>query len=303
MLRLMLDSHPDLAIPGESHFIVNKYRSQQSYSVDGQFDSDVLLKQITASPHFKRWEIPADLVFERAGGAKLLGFADTIAHLFKVYALVHGKTRWGDKTPMYVKSIGLLAELFPMAQFVHIIRDGHNVALSYLSVPWGPRSIWEVARKWKVDVGAGLKAGRPLGPARYMELRYEDLVADPTAELERICDFAHLEFVPTMLDFHEDAAGRLQTPYEDFHQSATRAPERGVRDWITEMSEADILAFEAVAGGMLSDLGYTRRFDSIPMRTLAKAKTQEIKLSAQAAGSRLWRTTQHSRGVRQAPQD
>jgi len=301
MLRLMLDSHPDLAIPGESHFIVNKYRRQQRYSVDGRFDSDVLLKQITASSHFKRWEIPADLVFERAGGAKLLGFADTIAHLFKVYALVHGKTRWGDKTPVYVRSINLLAELFPTALFVHIIRDGHNVAMSYLSVPWGPRSIWEVARKWKVDVGAGIKAGRRLGPSRYMELRYEDLVSDPEVELKGICHFAGLEFIPSMLDFYQDAAGRLQTPYEDFHQSATRAPERGMRDWTTQMSDADVLAFEAVAGRLLSELGYSRRFESIPIAKLTMAKAQEVKLSTQVAGSRFWRALQVSRAASQSP--
>ncbi len=98
-----------------------------------------------------------------------------------------------------------------------------------------------------------------------------------------------------MLDFYQDAAGRLQTPYEDFHQSATRAPERGMRDWMTQMSDADVLAFEAVAGRLLSELGYIRRFKSIPIAKLTKAKAQEVKLSTQVAGSRFWRAVQVSR--------
>jgi hypothetical protein len=189
-------------------------------------------------------------------------FADVIEAAFMANAAVHGKARWGDKTPIYVRSIPLLARLWPEARFVHLIRDGRDVALSYLSLHWGPSTIWSAARKWRRDVSAGIRDGQPLGTSRYLEVRYEALVAEPRATLEEICAFGRLPFDDAMLDPSERAGHETLAPDEGrpFHERSEGELDPRARDWRIQMPEADVRAFEAVAGTLIDDLRYERRF-------------------------------------------
>ena len=79
-----------------------------------------------------------------------------------------------------------LAELFPEADFVHLVRDGRDVAASFLELGWAG-SIEEAALHWKLRVRRGRRAGARLPAGRYHELRYEELVADPEPSLRRLC--------------------------------------------------------------------------------------------------------------------
>ena len=56
---------------------------------------------------------------------------DAIGAVYESYAAAHGKPRWGDKTPMYMRHLTLLERLFPEARYVHLIRDGCDAALSF----------------------------------------------------------------------------------------------------------------------------------------------------------------------------
>ncbi len=80
-------------------------------------------------------------------------------------------------------------ELFPDAQYVHLIRDGRDAALSFLQMPEGtftrtwahPTTPAQFACLWRKEVGDARALGRRVGAARYHEVRYEALVADPDA--------------------------------------------------------------------------------------------------------------------------
>jgi hypothetical protein len=151
---------------------------------------------------------------------------------------------------------------------VHLIRDGRDVALSYLSLHWGPSTVWSAARKWRRDVSAGIRDGQPLGTSRYLEVRYEALVAEPRAAIEAICAFAGLPYDGAMLDPSQRAGHETLAPDEGraFHERSEGRIDPGARDWRTHMSGADVRAFEAVAGPLLEDLGYERRFADVARR-------------------------------------
>lgn len=286
MLRLMLDSHPDLAIPGESHFIPPLWAARGRYVPGGAFRAARLASDIMRTPHFRLWGIPEEAVRRRIESLRAPGFAETVEAVFLAYADAHGKVRWGDKTPIYVLALPLLGALFPTARFVHLIRDGRDVALSYLSVPWGPTTIWQSARKWRRDVTSGRRSGRALGD-RYLEIRYEDLVRDPREVLETVCAFTDLRFAEVMLDYHRDGEQRLQSPPDGvpFHAAAARPPIRGMRDWRSQMSSSDVRAFEAVAGDVLAELGYARRHATTPVTLRAHASLRVRSLDLWAVGS------------------
>jgi len=258
MLRLMLDAHPDLAVPGESHFIPPLWRRRREYERDGRLDADALAADIAGTPHFGHWKIPPEPYLEAIRALDRPSFAEVVERAFLANAENHGKRRWADKTPIHVRHIELLSRLWPSARFVHLIRDGRDVALSYLTVPWGPRTVLEAAWKWRRDVSAGRAASGALGPERYVELRYERLVEDPRGALEELCAFVDLPFDARMLDHAREVDRERLAPASGlpYHARAATPPAAGARDWRTEMSEGDAADFEALAGRLLADLGY-----------------------------------------------
>ena len=292
MLRLMLDAHSELAIPGESHFIPQVWNSRRRYDTRSGFDAGKLIEDFTQTAHFGQWDLPGDEVLSLVAKLREPSMAEVIESFYVAYASHHGKCRWGDKTPIYVLSIPLLARIFPDARFVHIIRDGRDVALSYLSVPWGPATIWQAARKWSRHVTAGRMAGRELGSTRYMEVRYEDLVKEPAQVLTRVCEFTDLPFESGMLEFHKDAKGRIQSRPErtHFHSSVTKPPSQSLRDWRTQMPAPQVLAFEAMSGAELTELGYEQANKTIPTGHRLKADVMTRALDGKIMASRVKKT-------------
>ena len=231
LLRAMLDAHPALAVPPESHFAL-------APSVRA------LRRALRRDPWFALWGITAPDLHG-------LGCADAVRAVFAAYAAAHGKPRYADKTPHYVSHLPELAARFPETQFVHIVRDGRDVALSLLEVPWGPDTLEDAARHWRRRVLEGRDAGLP--DDRYRELRYEALVADPARELRALAPWLGFDYTGAMLAYPDRP---LTVPHVQHHRRLVFAPTPGLRDWRTQMEPADAARFRSVAGDALDLLGY-----------------------------------------------
>jgi len=158
---------------------------------------------------------------------------------------------WGDKTPLYVIEMPLLAALFPAARFVHIVRDPRDCALSSAAV-WG-NSLLRTAQEWADRVGKGRADGAALGSERYVEVRFEDLLADPPGVLARLFDFLGL---PPPVD-----SGRLARVPENVGSARVLAGNQ--RKWQRRMWPAMRRRFESVCGALLDALGYDREYPDI----------------------------------------
>jgi hypothetical protein len=251
MLRIILNRHPHLAVPPESRFITELWQG------DTQVHTSFFLDRLAAHSRFAAWDLPIQAVGEELGYQPSVGYREAISAAYRAYARSRGKERWGDKTPRYVEHIPFLAGLFPSSRFVHLVRDGRDVALSYADQSFGPKTISKSAHLWRKRVAAGLRDGRALGDKRYMELRYEDLVEDPEARLSHLCAFLGISFDPVMLEpdqGQQDVLARAST----YNPHVTDRPKRGVRQWRTTMPDRQVEIFEAVAGGLLSQLSYPR---------------------------------------------
>ena len=191
LLRVMLDRNPALAVPDESYFVPQLARRHR-----GAVEPAAFLDDLRRLPTLVEWGLSPEVVAPHLRPGMATGAA--IAAVFEAYAAERGKPRWGDKTPLYMQHLPLLERLFPDALFVHLVRDGRDAALSFLSLPtgimtegWGhPRDAAGFACQWATEVRAARALGARVGAARYLEIRYEGLVADPAAELRRVCDFA-----------------------------------------------------------------------------------------------------------------
>jgi hypothetical protein len=289
LLRVMLDRNPGLAVPDESYFVPQLARRHR-----GIVDVDAFVDDLRRLPTLVEWGVSADEVRGRLREGMRSG--EAIAAVFEAYAAKRGKPRWGDKTPLYMQYLTVLERLFPAALYVHLIRDGRDAALSFLSVPsgimtagWGhPRDASGFACQWATEVRAARALGRRVGAGRYRELRYEALVAGAETELRGVCRFAGLEYDDRMLGY----VGRTDSARKEHQQRLNEPPRVGVRDWRVEMSAADRAAFEAVAGDLLDELGYdveTRGHDGLRLAAY-RAKTAAWRsVGALTQRTPLWR--------------
>ncbi len=293
LLRLILDRSPGIAIPDESHFI-----PQLAHRHRTPVAPDAFLEDLRRLRTLVRWDLPAEEVASSLRPGMTTG--EAIGAVFATYAGKHGKPRWGDKTPAYMRQLPVLESVFPEATFVHLIRDGRDVALSFLGLAegvatrtWGsPESPAGVACQWSTEICAARALGRRVGPSRFLEVRYEDLVADPARVVESVCSFTALPFDPSMLEPSD--AEIAQRP----HHRRLREPPSKRRDWRMEMGAEDVESFEAIGGALLVELGYELANPSLVQRsTRAKfdlawyrARTGAWKASAYAMQrSPLWR--------------
>ncbi len=270
LLRLMLDAHPELAIPPETHFLPALIACFDAGQEPGSGELVEAVKSHEGWRDFGMSEADLEAAFAGASGA-----ADAIRGFYAAYAARHDKLRWGDKTPVYIEHIAQIgAVLGGQARFVHLIRDGRDVAVSRRARAAArgrePTPAPKEAATWRRRIeGARAEAS---SVEHYREWRYEDLVADPERVLREICDFAELEFDAGMLAYHEGASARL-AELSDLTSAGGKVRPRSERiaahaltsepprpdrlgRWRTELEPAEVAAYEDEAGELLAELGY-----------------------------------------------
>jgi hypothetical protein len=256
LLRLMLHHHPRIAIPYESEFLTRHYEAVEKYG-DLRDDANLaaLVDAMLAEPALLRW----DHTFDRS--AILANLEERtvagVSHaIYSQYAAAKGKGRWGDKSD-YLDQIHLLNEMFPRSQFIHIIRDGRDVAASVMKLSWGPNDIISAAQWWNDHLWVARRVGAVLGKERYLEIRYENLVEEPERELRRCCAFLHEEYSPEMLAYHLDSDAAIPPERRAQHHGYNAPPDRSrIYAWKREMHPCDIALFDRYAGRMLAEVGY-----------------------------------------------
>lgn len=132
--------------------------------------------------------------------------------------------RWGDKTPMNVGCMDEIIEVFPEARFIHLLRDGVDVAHSWSGVEKYAGEVLAPARRWKRAVTSAQKFGKR-HPARFLEIRYENLCREPKATLQRVCSFVDASFDKALLSrndhYNEMDSAQSIDHYENAFRSIT----------------------------------------------------------------------------------
>ncbi len=106
-----------------------------------------------------------------------------------------------EQTPWYGQRIDILNELFPGAKYIHMVRDGRDVAISFARTPWWHDDIGQNLERWHTEVWKIIdSSNRILNPNQILQVRYEDFVEQPESGLRRICDFLGIDFEEAMLD-------------------------------------------------------------------------------------------------------
>jgi hypothetical protein len=193
LLRDLLRAHSRITIPGETQVLPALLRAHGD-PADARA-ARRLASDLLVSNGMRLWGLdltPRDLEHHRS-------FSELVASIYREWARMEDKPRWGEKTPQYVLELPAMRRVFPDAQVVHVIRDPRPVTASLLERPWGPATARSAGAAWRECVLAGRRDGPSLGSDSYHELRYEELVADPEPVLRTLCAFLGERYEPQML--------------------------------------------------------------------------------------------------------
>lgn len=272
LLRLMLDAHSTLAIPPETGFLL----ATLEWDGEGEELREPFVHAVTNfppdAPAWSDFQISADDFRRRLLELSPFRAVDGLRLFYRMYAERFGKSRWGDKTPIYCRHIELVERLLPEARFVHVVRDGRDVAASLRRQWFSPGDDMAVqARYWSDNVSEARTQG---GRCRhYTEVRYESLIEDPERSLRALCAFLDLEFETPMLRWFERAPSRLAEHQERRNtdgsivvtreqrlrqQAATLQPADPARvgAWRRLLTKEEVQSFETEAGDVLRAFGY-----------------------------------------------
>lgn len=285
LLQYMLRSHPNLSLPtGESHFFIPLYRNRARFGDLNRKENvrrvlEAMYAQSAAFLNTDLHGIRFDI--DRLSEAFHTEGRNTIpailSGLYEQNAAGEGKRRWGEKTPYYVLHMPLILEMFPGARFIHVIRDGRDVLLSLFGRQddFGVYNSYYGAKYWEHYVATGQHWGKRLGPERYLEIRYEDLICDPEPTVHRILDFLGEPSDPAVIHFRKsNEPGK--TP---LLQQALKPT--NLEKWRTALSRLQLWLFEGAAGTLLYVNGYPlatyARPTPLPIRILARLHNAWIK--------------------------
>jgi hypothetical protein len=223
LLRLMLDGHPQLACNAEFEYAVERmpegggFPDLDDYYRFLQTDRIYLASSFAIDRSLSYPELIDSFLVQKRGTKPLVG------------ATVH---RHFDR----------LLRIWPDARFIHLLRDGRDVARSVVEMGWAGNA-WAGSAVWATaeELWGGLSKQLPAD--RHLSVRFEDLIQDPVRELGRICQFCGVSYDPAMLDYPQRSTYEAPNP-------------RMVGSWWRKMSAAEVQQVEARIGLLLEERGY-----------------------------------------------
>jgi hypothetical protein len=258
MLRLMLNAHPELAVPHDSARLWFNYRDKAGSYKNSPADAMRMIDDLLCEPRIKAWktELPREQIF---ADPLPVTFPEIMRRFHEVYARAQGKRMWGDKNTGTLTELDQLDRMFPACKVIHLVRDGRDCALSHLSKEYvyGYANVLRVALEWREQVTLCRKMGAMLPADRYMEIRYEDLLASPERELRKICHFLGVGYAAEMLTYYRTVSSNVPDDRRGLWPLLDQPPQAAnVNKWKTKMSGADRAIFQRHAGALLTHYGY-----------------------------------------------
>ncbi|OKH48808.1 hypothetical protein NIES30_09035 [Phormidium tenue NIES-30] len=137
-----------------------------------------------------------------------------------------------------------LLRLWPNARFIHLVRDGRDVAYSWMKEMHLFGNPWFAAEKWREAEQAWDRLAQHLPEGQYLEITYEDMVNDTVGTLTEVCEFLGVDYNARMLNFSK-AGSYFTRPDPKFS---------GL--WRSHLSPWEIQVVEANISDLLIDRGY-----------------------------------------------
>jgi hypothetical protein len=205
---------------------------------------------------------------------------DFLRILMSEVARSQGLNRWAVWGPDNLLCMTSIKAEIPDALFIHVIRDGRDVALSMHREGWIAPFPWDrkqglltAALYWKWKVERGIRSGLHLGPD-YLEVYFEDLVANTEETLAQISGFIAYDLDPSQI--RRRSVGTLAVPNSTFQEEISANNFQPVERWRNILSDAEIRSVECSIGPLLQCLGYALACNEIADPSFQQCLSQAL---------------------------
>jgi hypothetical protein len=270
LLRLILAGHSRLHILPETWFLLDLV---EALPLQGALTPEEVAQSIDIMTTHYRWpdmEVTVDDLHRWAAALPEPSLADIAGYVYRRHLEIAGKPRFGDKTPVYFQIVPQLAELFPGAKFIHLMRDGHDVAMSWIDLGY-ERYYERPGFEWTAVMQTRRTYVNCPHWQQILEVKYEELVAEPEGTTRRICGFLGEEFEPAMLDWQERTDLVPERERSIHPKLGQPISSDGIGRWKTRLSALECFAIEACLHRDLRQLGYPLRFRGAAWRPFLDA--------------------------------
>jgi Sulfotransferase family len=271
LLRLILAGHSRITIPPETWFIlplVERFPLRGSLTRE---QTTAAVKVITECHRWLDMDMPSAELAAQVSTLYQPSLSDLINVVYRYHLDRSGKQRAGDKTPPYINIMAQLKTLYPAAKFVNLVRDGRDVAISFVDAHFKGRPYHGSEFEWTKAIRQGMSCRNTYLANDVLDVRYEELVTDVEGTTRRVCSFLGEEFEPAMLQF-QDRMMLVPGREWDIHRKLDKPiPPDATAVWRRKLSAVECFVIEASLRRELVKLGYPLRFSSAVWRPLMTA--------------------------------
>ena len=268
LLRLMLNRHAQVIVPPESGFALWLYSEFGSWQQEDCFKDrlKIFLKKLGETRKFKTWDLPLDRLKLQIEKEQPANYGDLIAYVYQAYSPTKKDAIIVDKNNYYIHHLDTLAKLWPDAGFIHLIRDGRDVACSYLELkklksnsPYKPdlsNSLPNIASEWQEN---NLAIQSFVRNRMHVQVSFEDLVLKPRRTLEDLVAFIGVPFDADMFSFFKQERKEFSEPKETLDwKMKTQEPldKTRIRRYIEGLTAEQRAVFEKNASLALKQFNY-----------------------------------------------
>lgn len=307
LLSSILNASGSVYIPYESDFIARAY----PYYFDKQHlhetDYKIISKLFRVTSQENGWGMSEKYLFSYLNSRSPQTFAEVnsaICEAFHKQEKTDGILLWGIKAPVLIANLERIREVYPTAKIIHLVRDGRDVYLSYKKIhetnqiKFGPRGVVENALYWIDGLRRVENFRKNNQNHQIYELRYDDLLENPSRELTKLCEYLDIQYVPSMHDnFNSIKINKKVAPShfrETIHAKLTSGIDsKNTRKYKRGMSTAEKIAFELIAIPYLVKYGYETDFNILRTSLLVPFRSSIYYLAKQINNLRYARRDRH----------
>jgi hypothetical protein len=266
LLRTMLQAGPEVAIPRETRFVLEAWRQRRQFGDLRDADNRRRLARwifMREETQAHRLGLEADDAVERlVASPPALG--SMLTTCFVMFAETHEKPRWGDKRPLYAARMSAIWDLFPNAQFIHVVRDPRACVASLRTLGWFDGEIAPMAALWEHSVKSVDGWRSKLAPDQLLDVKYEELVLNSQRTLRQVAEFAGLrgddDAVEQMLRYQEVKEKRSRRHHSNLTQPLDASR---VSDWKETLEPREIAFIERATRPLMERWSYEPVSDGV----------------------------------------
>ncbi|WP_183574865.1 sulfotransferase family protein [Mucilaginibacter sp. X5P1] len=259
LLRVMLDQSSEIVSPHPAHVLVTFVPLLELY---GDLDTEtykVLINDVVdyveANP--VPWDgitIDRDWIFENSNVYSLF---EINCLIYEQAAICKNAKYWCCKSMANVHYADELESHSPNLKYIYLYRDGRDVAVSFKKAIVGEKHIYNLARQWKYDQEACIELADRIEKDRFFSLNYETLIAQPEAEIRKLCSFLDITYNESMLSFYNSHESKATAAAGEMWQNLEKPiMSNNTGKFHKELTHEEIEIFELVNQDVLQKLDY-----------------------------------------------